>query len=79
MNKVLLEQINGNSLRTSKVLGLTDQIPEIGKSFNMIAQSLNPEKTLRIITTSTVKELIKSQYGSEFNTQNSKYRLIWLL
>lgn len=63
-------------LRTETVSGITEMLPKPGRSFVMFAESLTPEGSVRLITTSRVKLVIKvSPLVRIFETQNTVYKL----
>lgn len=71
-----IESVHEN-LRTNEVQGLTDTLPEIGKPFKLVGESLTPGRTGRLIYTTPVKEVrLHPEEGSlEFWTENSHYGL----
>ncbi len=79
-----LDGKNPSALRTPEVEGTYYYPPEVGRTFHMYAKPLNPEATLRVVTTSEVQEVNrleatvsgKDQWVRyEFKTQNSVYSL----
>lgn len=61
---------NQNALRTNEVIGITDELPVVGKSFVMTGEGL--EFGTRMIWTS---EVMKLNEDGSFNTQNSVYKV----
>lgn len=59
------------NLRTDSVAGYFNRYPEIGQHFTIIGFALDPDKNIRVVTTSAVKNVT----GEHFETQNSMYRL----
>lgn len=66
-----------NNLRTNDMVGVTPQIPEVGKFFSIFGESLSFKGGMRAITTTLVQE---SNFDSAtktftFKTENSTYTL----
>ncbi len=83
MFKVKLTRVtNGSALRTNEVVGVTDQMPEVGLRFVMFAAPITEGAIGRLVETSPVKELVGS-FGQVdekpmmvlFETENSTYRI----
>lgn len=73
MIKVKLTRIksNHNNLRTDEVIGIAIYgLPEVGASFALAAESLDPTKDIRGVFTTPVTEL----NGNTFKTANSEYK-----
>jgi hypothetical protein len=64
-------QSNHSRLRTSEVIGFCDEMPQVGKTFQMISEPLEQSKGFRLINTNPVTEI----NGDEFKTCNSTYRI----
>lgn len=62
-------------LRTNEVEGFTIELPEVGKSFGMVSESLSDKMEGRLVTTSLIQELDKKDSVYTFKTKNSIYRL----
>lgn len=76
--KVKLERLeNGSALRTSMVVGVADDLPEVGQRFSMYGEPLDPTVgDTRVVTTSLVKSVERvSRWVEEFKTENSTYKL----
>lgn len=79
---VWMERVEGGAaLRTPTVEGFTDVLPEVGRTFMLIGRPLNAMAQARLVETSVVTEVEKSEgrWGepiSTFKTQSgSKYRV----
>lgn len=64
-----------DNLRTSTIEGSFQELPEVGKTFEMLAASLTPGHTCRYIGTSPVVTVGNEDGKFLFTTQNSFYRL----
>ncbi len=76
---VVLKKIesNHNNVRTNETEGQTLHLPEVGKNFSLVGASLTPGLSHRVITTTEIKEVEKSEDGSYiFKTLNSTYGLV---
>ena len=77
--KVILTKIESNHsrLRTSDVLGNTLELPQVGKSFYLVGESLTEGMIARVVTTSEISSVEVSEDGKEFTfkTQNSTYKV----
>lgn len=67
---------SNNNLRTNEVIGIFDSLPVEGKEFKMLAESLTPGGTFRLVTTSPVSKIISSKENNYlFNSHFSTYEL----
>ena len=64
-----------DNLRTSDVFGSFAELPEVGKTFEMLADSLTAGCTCRYVSTSPVASVGNEDGKYLFTTQNSFYRL----
>jgi hypothetical protein len=60
-----------NNLRTNEIVGEFSYSPEVGHVFRFYSKPLDPDASIRVITTSSVQSI----NGQEFKTRNSTYRL----
>ena len=74
--QITLTRLNSTNknLRTNVVVGETDELPIIGKSFLMTAPPLE-SGNLRVIATSPVKSVGSIDGKFRFSTENSEYEL----
>ena len=76
MYKVTLERIkNGVALRSDAITGYTTNLPETGKSFQLVAESATPGADGRFVTTSTVQSIEQTEHTYLFRTLNSVYHV----
>ncbi len=77
-------QSNHNNIRTDHMDGSFDELPEVGKSFQIFGRSLTPGLDCRAITTTFVREIMDmAKYQGvvsknrflQFKTANSTYQL----
>ena len=76
MTKVYRDNNLEGGLRTNEVVGICYELPTIGKSFLMHAESIEIKDGFRQVTTSRVKTV--EQNGNVFNIEtesNSKYTI----
>lgn len=66
---------SNSNLRTQEVLGHTEKMPTKGESFTMYGKPLDPSMGFRMVTTSVVMEIMKSDDPKviTFATMNSTY------
>lgn len=71
------ESKDHNNLRTNSMKGRFAKMPEVGKRFSIVGESLTPGGILRYINTSIVMGVESELPGQTivFFTENSKYRL----
>ena len=69
-----IESSNKN-LRTNTVDGKFDKLPSVGDHFEMIAESLDPLKNYRFVSTSIVLGVQSEEKKYLFDTLYSKYEL----
>lgn len=83
MLRVRLKKLesNHNRLRTDEIEGKCTHVPEVGYSFQMFGEALDPAMKkvggFRTVTTSTVQfcEYLPGTKTFRFQTRNSKYQL----
>ena len=73
--KLLKLQSTHNNLRTNEIDGECIDLPEIGQSFILLGEALNPDAKVRAIRTTPVQELKKEGNVMTFKTLNSIYEL----
>jgi len=75
--KVRLTKIksNHNNIRTSTVEGVTYKLPEVGDTFTLFAEPLDPHFDLRGVYTTEVKLVERIGNEFQFSTANSTYKL----
>lgn len=75
----LLTQIESthDNMRSKEVSGHCVKLPELNRPFQLMADSLDPEKDVRVITTSPVQDLRHNTMVNRitFRTMNSRYSL----
>lgn len=76
-HKVKLTKIesNHNNLRTNEIEGVSLDLPEVGKSFYLVGESLTEGMDARVVTTTEIKSLEKTDNEYTFKTLNSTYKL----
>ena len=78
MYNVTMSKVKGgDAIRSNTVRGICLNQPIIGESFTMTSDSLDFTGGVRLITTSTVKSVVKQADSIIFETLNSTYRLIF--
>ena len=76
MYNVTLKKIEGGTrIRTAEVVGVCAKYPVIGESFQLSAVPLVEGSIARIVSTSTVQDVIVQDDGFIIETLNSKYHL----
>ena len=75
MGKLTRLGSTNDNLRTSDVVGSFAELPEVGKTFEMLADSLTAGCTCRYVGTSPVVTVGNEDGKFLFTTQNSFYRL----
>jgi hypothetical protein len=77
MIKVRLSNISSNHtmLRTNRVEGVTESLPQKGSIFIMLAQALDPRFQLRRVNTSQIESVEVCEGKYIFKTSNSVYEL----
>lgn len=80
MKKVKLSKIEGgNALRTEYIVGLAPFEPEIGRSYQVLGDSLiNPGQDIRQFITSMVQNIETTENGYVLRTLNSVYKVEFL-
>ena len=75
--KVLLTKIvsTHTNLRTDSVEGVAIELPEKGKHFSVVGQSLTPGVTHRVVTTTEIQSVEAMGDEYMFNTLNSTYKV----
>lgn len=73
--KLIKVRSNHSNVRTDEIEGVTADLPEAGKPFVLVGESLAFEGGGRIIQTTTIEKV--EQLGDEylFHTANSTYKL----
>lgn len=66
---------NHTNLRTDEVEGQTLTLPEVGKAFILVGESLTPGGDGRYVYTTEIKSIEKLGESYRFNTLNSTYQL----
>lgn len=66
---------NQNSLRTNEVEGISDELPVIGRPFRLVANPIVEGADARLVITSEIKNIEKTENQYVFNTLNSQYKL----
>jgi hypothetical protein len=76
-DKVTLVRVRSshNRLRTASISGWCRTLPKVGARFFMTAEPLDPQKDVRMVTTSPVSSVSREGDTILFDTQNSTYRL----
>ncbi len=74
-NVTLTKLVGGTRIRTAEVSGQCDNQLEVGKSFRLVAEPLVEGSIARIVTTSTVQNIIEQDDSVIIETLNSKYHL----
>lgn len=77
MKKVKLTQLysNHDNVRTKEVVGEPIHLPKIGERFVMLASPLDPNKSIRVLSTSRIIRLDKTENIFTIETENSVYQI----
>lgn len=68
-------QSNHNNLRTDSVEGFSLELPEVGKSFQLVGDPLTAGALFRGVFTTEIKNVERMGNEFVFHTMNSKYKL----
>lgn len=67
---------SNNNLRTNEVIGVFESLPVEGKEFKMLAESLTPDGSFRLVITSPVSKILSVKENNYlFNSHFSTYEL----
>jgi hypothetical protein len=75
--KVKLTKVesNHNNLRTNEIEGITQELPSVGKSFQLVGESLTQGMNARIVYTTEIQFVENMGNEYMFKTLNSTYKV----